>query len=454
MFVIEETSTVKESLTKSTALRAPFYTPSPVAVPIHAPPRYTQPPPRLSPVSSDHIQTPSHTPTESTQIPIHAPPRHIQPPPRLSPVSSDHIHTPSHTPTESTQIHVPPRRVPLKFPNSVVNNLFFVNWEHNYELVNTSWYSNKCPMLNDIEEKISSGHFNNMESEITKENYVNRFRILLYIEEYHHKKALMKYDLCNETISFDNVMRQVTIELDNGREIVETARGNYRLIRFELKHRLFEGYHSFRPPRAAYIIPNGSKRAFMCTSVTTASEYIILKIPTDLITECQRNGSNALVRFTPDRDDYVKMHEAIDNINLSIVLPTLRKVVLPWNYIEEDHLLELLAYEELSTSQKEAVFSIVNLECHSFPTIIGGPFGCGKTRTLSVAAKLISRALRNSRVLIVTKTNNSANIYIELLQSHFNSISMLREGLVGKTEKKRNKVSMASPPSIMKKKLS
>ena len=203
-----------------------------------------------------------------------------------------------------------------------------------------------------------------------------------------------------------------------------------------MKHRLFEGYRSFRPPRAAYIIPNGTKRAFKCTSVNPASEYIILKITTNLITECQRNRSNALVRFTPDRDDYVKMHEAIDNINFSIVFPTLRKVVIPWNYIEEDHLLGCLDSEQLSASQKEAVFSIINLECHSFPTIICGPFGCGKTRTLSVAAKLISRAFRDSRVLIVTKTNSCANMYIELLRSYFNSISMLREGLVGKTEKK------------------
>ena len=333
---------------------------------------------------------------------------------------------PSYTPT--------PVPVPTGNP-SVVDNMSFVNWEHNYDLVD-SWDSNKYPMRNDIEERMSSGYFDNMKSEITKENFAKRFHILLYIEEYQQKKSLMKYDLCNETISFDNVTRQITIELGNGREIVETAKGNFRFIRFELKHRLFEGYRSFRPPRAAYIIPNGTNRAFKCTSVNTASEYIILKITTNLITECQRNRSNALVRFTPDRDDYVRMHEAIDNINFSIVFPTLRKVVIPWNYIEEDHLLGLLDSEQLSVSQKEAVFSIINLECHSFPTIICGPFGCGKTKTLSVAAKLISRAFRDSRVLIVTKTNSCANMYIELLRFYFNSISMLREGLVGKTEKK------------------
>ena len=438
--ITEESSTVKDNFRKSTVRpRVPSYTQSPVPVPtgnIHAPPHvptgYMQAPPR---VPTGNIQAPPRVPTGNIQAPPHVPTGNIQASPH---VPTGYMQASPQVPTGSTQrpVPVPTGRVHLKARNPVVNNLSFVNWEHNYDLVDTSWYSNKYPMRNDIEERMSSGYFDDMKREITKVNYANRFHILLYIEEYQHKKALMKYDLCNETISFENVMRQVTIELDNSREIVETARGNYRFIKFELKHRLFEGYRSFRPPRAAYIIPHGTKRAFKCTSVNRPSEYIILKITTDLITECQRNGGNALVRFTPDRDDYVKMHEAVDNINFSIVFPTLRKVVIPWNYIEEDHLLGLLDYEKLSASQKGAVFSIVNLECHSFPTIICGPFGCGKTRTLSVAAKLISRAFRNSRVLIVTHSNSCANLYIELLQFHFNSIYMLREGLVGKTEKK------------------
>ena len=436
----EDSSTVNENFKKSTAHpRVPSYTPTPVPVPTG----HTQVSPQ---VPTGNKQADPHVPPGNKQAPPyvapgnkqadpHVPPGNKQAPPYVAPGNKQ---ADPHVPPGNKQAppQVPPGRVPPKARAPVVNNLASVNWEHNYELVDTSWFSYQYPMRNDIEERMSSGYFGNMKIDITKENYTNRFRILLYIEEYQHKKSLMKYDLCNETISFENVTRQVTIELDNGREIVETAKGNFRFIRFELKQRLFEGYRSFRPPRAAYIIPNGTKRAFKCTSVNTASEYIILKITTDLITECQRNGGSALVRFTPDRDDYVRMHEAIDKINVSIVFPTLRKVVIPWNYIDEDHLLGLLDNEQLSASQKEAVFSIINLECHSFPTIICGPFGCGKTRTLSVAAKLISRAFRNSRVLIVTKTNSCANMYIELLQFHFNSNSMLREGLVGRTEKK------------------
>ena len=440
----EESSTVNDNFRKSTARpRAPSYTPTPVPVPtgntqappyaqpehMQAPPGHVRTPPHVSP---GHIRVPPHVSPGHMQAPQHVSPGHMRVPPHVSP---GHMQAPPHVSPGHRPVHVPTGQVFPRARAPVVDNMSFVNWEHNYDMVD-SWDSNKYPMRNDIEERMSSGYFDNMKSEITKENFAKRFHILLYIEEYQQKKSLMKYDLCNETISFDNVMRQVTIELGNGREIVETAKGNFRFIRFELKHRLFEGYRSFRPPRAAYIIPNGTNRAFKCTSVNTASEYIILKITTNLITECQRNRSNALVRFTPDRDDYVRMHEAIDNINFSIVFPTLRKVVIPWNYIEEDHLLGLLDSEQLSVSQKEAVFSIINLECHSFPTIVCGPFGCGKTKTLSVAARLISRAFRDSRVLIVTKTNSCANMYIELLRFYFNSISMLREGLVGKTEKK------------------
>ncbi|KAI6648466.1 Methyltransferase-like protein 2A isoform X1 [Oopsacas minuta] len=332
-------------------------------------------------------------------------------------------------PSVPAHAHIPTQPVPARGRTPVADSMLPVNWELNYTLLNTSWYSNKHPMRIDIEDKIRSGFFQNMKSEITKDKYAVRFHQLLFIEEYQHKKSLMKYDLPNQKITFENVDRQVTIEIDNDRELVETARGNYRFIKFELKHRLFEGYRSFRPPKAAYIIPNGMKRAYHCTSINLASEYIILTVTTELIKDCQTSGGLAFVRFIPDRDEFVMMHEALDNINLSVVFPVLRKVDIPWSYIDEDHLVKLLDYERiLSDSQKDAVFSIINLECHSFPTILCGPFGSGKTRTLSVAARLISRAFRRSRVLIVTKTNSCANLYVELLQDYFDSISVLREG--------------------------
>ena len=311
---------------------------------------------------------------------------------------------------------------------SMSEDLLKVNWESAYELLNSNASTQKHPLPIDIEDKIHAGTYDNIKNDqINKQTYRSRFHILLYLEEFEHKRSLMKYDLPDQNITFHNVDKQISIENDYGKNYLRTALGDSRFITFKLNHRLFEGYRSFRPPKIVYIIPNSTKKAYEFSVYHTGADYVIVSITTELIKACQCSGGLALVRFTPEREDYAKMHEALEAISLPLLFPV-HRITQVSRYWDIDHLLGRLDYEtSLSEQQKVAVYSIIDSNFQTFPTIICGPFGCGKTRTLAVAAKLITGAFYESNVLIVSKTNSSANLYIELLQNNFDTITMLRE---------------------------
>ena len=150
---------------------------------------------------------------------------------------------------------------------------------------------------------------------------------------------------------------------------MRTALGDSQFITFKLNQRLFEGYRSFRPPKLVYIIPNGTKKAFEFKIFYTGSDYVIVSITTDLIEACKCSDGLALVRFTPEREDYVKMHDALDAVSFPVLFPrelgmqqhpVHRAIQVP-RYWDIDHLLGRLQYENtLSEQQNIAVYSIIN----------------------------------------------------------------------------------------------
>ena len=58
---------------------------------------------------------------------------------------------------------------------------------------------------------------------------------------------------------------------------------------------------------------------------------------------------------------------------------------------------------------------------HQIPSLVLGPFGCGKTRTLSECVKLLALFAPEMHVLICTHSNSAANLYVEGLHMEWNS---------------------------------
>ena len=54
------------------------------------------------------------------------------------------------------------------------------------------------------------------------------------------------------------------------------------------------------------------------------------------------------------------------------------------------------------------------------PTLVLGPFGCGKTETLQEFVKLVSMNTPNDiKLLICTHTNSAADIYVQKLHTEW-----------------------------------
>ena len=306
--------------------------------------------------------------------------------------------------------------------------LLKVNWEHNCELLNTSRFSLKYSMPSYVESRVTSEYFDISNEQVTEQNYAKHFHWLLYLEEFEHKKSLMKYDIPNQRITFHNAVTQVTIDNDFGENFVKRAFDDSRFITLKLNRRLFEGYRSYRPPKVAYIIPNNGNEAHKCIIVHQSVDYVVVSVTINLIKACQYSGGHALVRFTPEREEYVKFHEALDTVDLPILFPTITEVYdSPYWDEDEEYLLSELRRQSLTHQQKLAISTTIESRYLNYPTIICGPFGCGKSKTIAVATQLISRSSYETRVLIVAKTNSCANMYIEMLEQSYDTIAMLRQ---------------------------
>ncbi len=56
------------------------------------------------------------------------------------------------------------------------------------------------------------------------------------------------------------------------------------------------------------------------------------------------------------------------------------------------------------------------------PSLVLGPFGCGKTRTLNECIKLLASHVTEARILICTHSNSAANLYVESLHREWNGM--------------------------------
>ncbi len=55
------------------------------------------------------------------------------------------------------------------------------------------------------------------------------------------------------------------------------------------------------------------------------------------------------------------------------------------------------------------------------PTLVVGPFGCGKTEALCVCVQLLSLHDPTAKVLICTHNNSAADIYVKAIDAEFAS---------------------------------
>jgi hypothetical protein len=107
------------------------------------------------------------------------------------------------------------------------------------------------------------------------------------------------------------------------------------------------------------------------------------------------------------------MHHAVDLVDLTVLFPD------PTNLTQHSPTLPLeneasrMIDAELNPSQQLVVRSILQSTYKRLPSLLCGPFGTGKTRTLQEALILLITAVPDSRVLVCTHSNSAADLYVE-----------------------------------------
>ena len=138
----------------------------------------------------------------------------------------------------------------------------------------------------------------------------------------------------------------------------------------------------------------------------------------------------ASVRFVPATGSERAKHLSIDAVNIQRLFPHQMSVQYNlWNP-RGQFTREALLDKQLDDDQLAVVTNILEPAMSRVPSVVLGPFGCGKTRTLmEVVAQLVMRQRRTGeriRVLIATQAHVSADLYVKQFARFMDKQELLR----------------------------
>uniref|UniRef100_A0A1Q3FX64 RNA helicase n=1 Tax=Culex tarsalis TaxID=7177 RepID=A0A1Q3FX64_CULTA len=141
------------------------------------------------------------------------------------------------------------------------------------------------------------------------------------------------------------------------------------------------------------------------------------------------NGEDYKVTFQHSRGAFQKQHHAINcvtsTMTLDYLFPTKTTIREPWVdvKINEKGNLATTGFDNefewfnptLNHIQKDAIKNIIRAEARPLPYVIFGPPGTGKTMTLIELIHQIVKLSADSRIMVGTPSNSSANLITERL---------------------------------------
>ncbi|CAH0778069.1 unnamed protein product [Bemisia tabaci] len=229
---------------------------------------------------------------------------------------------------------------------------------------------------------------------LTKQNYVDRFRVLLHLEEMQIRKELADYNM-NDAILFKAPTNQGLLALkipglvENRPSVV---RGDSIFIRSDRdKEFRYEG-------KVAHVNKDSVELLF-------DPRFYRLYKP----------GDKVSVQFDINTHQFQVAHRAIERMkNFDILFPT-KDILLN---VDPDTPIEFFDDKIKSNpEQMQAVRNCVDGSSFPAPYIIFGPPGTGKTSTLiEIVKQLWLRASdRNFKIMICAPSNSAADLITELL---------------------------------------
>eukprot|EP01138_Halocafeteria_seosinensis_P003407 gb/GECG01003483.1/.p1 GENE.gb/GECG01003483.1/~~gb/GECG01003483.1/.p1 ORF type:complete len:2058 (+),score=221.57 gb/GECG01003483.1/:1-6174(+) len=138
------------------------------------------------------------------------------------------------------------------------------------------------------------------------------------------------------------------------------------------------------------------------------------------------SGTICSVRYVPSLLPDRFMHRAIEAMHVSRLFPS-PSMILPDAWNRERCVTRSDLYDnKLDETQFAIVNNILTSSLLRVPTVVVGPYGCGKTRTLQEVVRQLTTPDCTYRVLVATHTNTSADMYVKALSRHLRPEEMIR----------------------------
>ncbi|KAF7655596.1 hypothetical protein LDENG_00054030 [Lucifuga dentata] len=263
----------------------------------------------------------------------------------------------------------------------------------------------KPPQMNILYKASSS-----RQTPLNDENYKDRMHAFLYDEERAEDQVISRLNVSGEITMSDTLdMKHFCMKIAEHGELFCAVS-----IPCNLTAETSEGSVLRRSIQSSLIAPPSKERNAKVYEATvlrdSSSEN---KIYLQLSRKCcsdlrlKRNKSYGMeVQFQLNRHRFCTMHKAADLLpDTKRVLPDLKECAVPVNINRN---LKLNAKQQ---SAIDFITGSLNVRKFVAPLLVYGPFGTGKTFTLAVAARELTKQ-RHNKVLICTYTNSSADLYV------------------------------------------
>jgi len=284
----------------------------------------------------------------------------------------------------------------------------------------------------DIASTLEEGRLQHVASGVAVErgNYRRRMHNCLFVEEYQRRKATSRHNLMSAALVATGWWEASDGKV--GGKVMYAAPGQV-LVKVHLQLDMTQsstptGGSAIKPGDRALLRPVAQHRTAVYAGLveSVGLAYVILSIQAEVVTRLQAFGeADSLprcdVRFALDRTALVAMHQAVDQVNLSLVFPDL---ALPrpcaWQHHEGagDRVpRDCLPHACLDAAQASVVSHILSA-AHAggggvgVPLLVSGAFGTGKSRVIEEAITLIVQQQPRCRVLLCTAHDSTADAYV------------------------------------------
>ncbi|CAB4003242.1 probable helicase with zinc finger domain isoform X2, partial [Paramuricea clavata] len=249
------------------------------------------------------------------------------------------------------------------------------------------------------------------------ETYCKQWHDILFIEEQHIQTEIARYDIQNGAMKIVNSFQSAveSVFARPGEFFGEIYLSDYLVMDEVAGHLIKRSVMSvILRPKVGHF---QSDRVYECSIKLKTYQLVIVKLNEVLCKDYGFKNDQVIcidLKFRYNRLPMCEMHQAIDMCKkkTQVLLPNVETVSYKYKKLNHSGFMD----KKPNTNQDKAITMILDPSLTP-PILMIGPFGTGKTFTLSLACVSIIGQSERNKVLICTHTNSAANIHLAHLDA-------------------------------------